>query len=389
MSTQESSVSLAGITWNHTRGLLPMLATAQRFSETHGVEINWQKRSLQKFADAPLPDLAARFDLLVIDHPSIGEATHHDLLLPLDEHLPSAFLEDQAANSVGGSHASYNYNGHQYALAIDAATPVAGWRADLLEQAGTELPHTWEDLLALARRGLVTVPAIPIDSLMNIFMLANALGVEPFTIPDEVIPSREAGVEALRMLRELVQLAAPSSLERNPIKTWQFLATSDKVAFCPFAYGYSNYSREGYAANRITTGGLVSFNGKPLHSTLGGAGIAISKHCKHPKQALAYAEFVASAHTQRTLYTFSGGQPGHRAAWQDEAVNTHTNNFFRNTLATLDDAWVRPRFPGFISFQDAASNLVHDYLVHGGSEASVLDAMDKALREHRIEGAYA
>jgi multiple sugar transport system substrate-binding protein len=278
-------IELSGITWNHTRGYLPMISTAQRFSELHPkVSIVWHKRSLQLFADAPLAGLAARFDLMVIDHPSIGEAAHHNLLLPLDEYLPAAFLDDQSTNSVGHSHSSYHYEGHQYALAIDAATPVAGWRPDLLARAGAQLPATWENLLALARRGLVTVPAIPIDSLMNLFMLANALDAEPFTSSDEVIAEPQ-GVQALQLLRELVQLSAPGPLDRNPIRTWQLLADSDIIAFCPFAYGYSNYSRSGYAANILQTGALISFNGRPLRSTLGGAGLAISRGCKHPEEA--------------------------------------------------------------------------------------------------------
>lgn len=374
---------LTGITWNHTRGYLPMVATAQRFSELHSdISITWQKRSLQQFADAPLADLAARFDLMVIDHPSIGEAAHRQLLLPLDQYLSADFLADQAANSVGQSHASYCYDGHQYALATDAATPVSGWRSDLMTKYGLEPPKTWDDLIALARRGFVTVPAIPIDSLMNLFMLANALDAEPFSASDEVLPAGQ-GVQALRMLRELVQLSVPGSLERNPIRTWQLLADSDKVAYCPFAYGYSNYSRPGYAANMITTGGLVTFESRPLRSTLGGAGLAISRNCKDPKAAFAYAQFVASPTTQKTLYTHSGGQPGHRAAWLDPSLNAATNDFFRNTLPTLDAAWVRPRFPGFIGFQDEASTLVHDYLVHGGSESAVLDKMNHAFHQTR------
>jgi len=372
-------IELTGITWNHTRGYLPMVATAQRFSELHpGVSISWQKRSLQQFADAPLADLAARFDLMVIDHPSIGEAAHLNLLLPLDEHLPANFLADQAANSVGQSHLSYNIGGHQYALATDAATPIAGWRPDLLAKFGVEPPATWHDVLALARRGFVTVPAIPIDSLMNLFMLANALDAETFTTAGEVI-ARPSGEEALRLLRELVWLSAPGSLDRNPIRTWQLLADSDEVAYCPFAYGYSNYSRPGYASKVLQTGGLVTLHGKPLRSTLGGAGLAISRNCKHPEQALAYAGFTASAEIQRTLYTHSGGQPGHRAAWLDTTLNVLTNGFFRSTLPTLDAAWVRPRFPGFIGFQDAASNLVHDYLMHGGDESEVLNRMNQVL----------
>ena len=168
-------------------------------------------------------------------------------------------------------------------------------------------------------------------------------------------------------------------LHLDSIRTWQLLADSDAVAYCPFAYGYSNYSRVGYAANTLRAGSLVSFNRKPLRSTLGGAGLAISRTCKHPEDALAYAEYVASPDTQKTLYAQSGGQPGHRAAWLDPTLNAATNNFFVNTLPTLDAAWVRPRFPGFIAFQDAASKLVHDYLIHGGAESQVLEQMTSAL----------
>ena len=378
----QTTIHLKGITWNHTRGFLPVVATAQRFSELHtNVSIEWEKRSLQQFADAPLKLLAERFDLMVIDHPSIGEAAHEGLLLKLDEHLPAQFLADQAANTVGRSHASYNYEGHQYALAIDAATPVAGWRADLLAKAGANLPATWEDLLALARKGLVTVPAIPIDSLMNLFMLANALGAEPFSTDNAL--DLERGAEALEKLRELVQLSAPGSLERNPIRTWQLLAESEAVAYCPFAYGYSNYSRVGYGANRIQVGPLVNFRGAPLRSTLGGAGIAVSASCKRPAEAVAYAQYTAGADVQRTTYTFAGGQPGHRAAWTDAATNGLTQNFFSATLSTLDAAWVRPRFPGFIAFQDRASELVHEFLRVGGSAAQTITRINQAAGEYK------
>ena len=90
-------IELKGITWNHTRGFLPMVATAQRYSELHpGINIHWEKRSLQHFADFPISQLAEKFDLLVLDHPSIGMAAENGLLLPLDTHLEKDFLADQA-----------------------------------------------------------------------------------------------------------------------------------------------------------------------------------------------------------------------------------------------------------------------------------------------------
>jgi multiple sugar transport system substrate-binding protein len=379
-------IELNGITWSHTRGLLPMLATAQHFEETHpGIAIHWQKRSLQAFADAPLADLAQRFDLMVIDHPSIGEAATHNLILPLDTLIPADYLAEQAANSVGQSHPSYHYNNQQWALAIDAATPISGWRSDLLP--ATDLPRTWSGLLDLTRTGRVAVPGLAIDSLMAFFMLANALHAEPFSHLEAVIvpQNQSAGEQALQMLRELLTFSTPGSLDRNPIRTWQLLSESDTVAYCPFAYGYTNYSRPGYASHPLTTGNLITLDdGTPLHSTLGGAGLAISASCKNPQVAADYAQFVASPQCQRTLYTFSGGQPGHRATWLDPEANRVTNNFFTNTLTTLDAAWVRPRWPGFIAFQDVASAIIHRYLSSRSiTEQSVLTDFNHALAQHK------
>ena len=375
-----SPIQLRGITWNHTRGYLPMVATAQRFSELHpGVTISWQARSLQAFADQPLADLARSFDLLVIDHPSIGLAVEADLLIALDRHLPADFLADQARNSVGGSHASYTWQSHQWSLAIDAATPVGGWRPDLLARANAEVPETWDQLLALAHRGLVAFPGLAIDSLMHLYMLALALGEEPFQQPGHFI-SEETGVESLSMLRTLVTACHPSCLARNPIATWEELANGDQVAYCPFAYGYSNYSRLGYAKHPLTVGGLVSLaNGARLRSTLGGAGLAVSRATAHLDPAIEYARFAASSAIQSTLYVDAGGQPGHRDAWIDDEVNRRSNRFFSSTLPTLDAAYVRPRFPGYLDFQDAAAPVVHRYLSTGGDAREVIQKLNCLL----------
>src|ERR1039458_178732 len=122
-------IELRGITWDHTRGYLPMVATAQRFSELNPrIGISWEKRALQRFADGQIEQLADHFDLLVIDRPFVGTAAECGCLLPLDEHLPESFLAEQTASSVGRSHESYFFGRHQWALAIDAAAPVSGWR---------------------------------------------------------------------------------------------------------------------------------------------------------------------------------------------------------------------------------------------------------------------
>src|SRR5579862_2039774 len=163
-------IALRGITWNHTRGYLPMVATAQRFSEVNPeIGITWEKRSLQQFADSRIEQLAERFDLLVIDHPFAGTAAASGCLVPFDDPLTEA-------SSVGRSYESYSFAGRQWALAIDAAAPVSGWRPDLFSAAGAQVPKTWPELLEIARRGLVIIPGAPIDSLMNFYMVCVAIG---------------------------------------------------------------------------------------------------------------------------------------------------------------------------------------------------------------------
>src|ERR1700754_4050673 len=108
------AVVLNGITWGHSRGITPLLAISQRYAELHpGVEIRWKKRTLQEFADYPIEKLTTEYDLLIIDHPWVGTAAATGCVLPLNEYLPAAYLEDQLLHTTGASHESYNYEGSQ------------------------------------------------------------------------------------------------------------------------------------------------------------------------------------------------------------------------------------------------------------------------------------
>ena len=353
-------VTLRGIAWNHTRGFTSVVATAQRFEELHpGVSITWEKRSLQAFADVSLARLAAEFDLIIMDHPHTALAATEGLLLPFEDWLPAEFLADQTANSVGGSHNSYRWHDQQWTLATDAATPVATWRPDLIAKYNLALPQTWEDVLDLARRGFVTVSAFPIDVLMHSYMFSTALGGEVFA--GDTLAPEEILTAALAEIRRLVELCDPACLGRNPIRTHEWMSQTEdaRAAYCPFAYGYSNYSRPRYAQHLLKAGGLVTFNSRRLRSTLGGAGTAVSSQTRHRRTAMDFAQFIASPAVQKGIYFQGGGQPGHRGAWLDDAVNVASANFFRDTLQTLDEALLRPQFPGYMAFQDAGTPVAH------------------------------
>ncbi|MEO6136568.1 MAG: extracellular solute-binding protein [Ginsengibacter sp.] len=374
-------IVLNGITWSHSRGITPLLAASQRFSELNPeIEINWKKRTLQEFADYPVEKLATKYDLLIIDHPWVGCAAATKCVLPLDEYFSKAYLKDQLDNSVGSSYSSYYYEGHLWALAIDAATPVASYRADLFEKDGQPIPETFQDVIALGKKGKLAVPSIPVDLLMHFYMFCLAYNGELFL--DKKVIDREIGFEVLHVMKELWSLVDKKMFNCNPIAIAELMTVTDDYWYCPFAFGYSNYSRSGFSKHQLTYTDLVVFdNGTPLISTLGGTGLAVSTFAKHQKWAIEFAQWVVSPDIQSTLYVQSGGQPGHRSAWINEEANRICNNFFINTLATLDGSYVRPRYNGYLYFQDHAGILLQEYLLQGGNPEKVLQEMNKLYQK--------
>ena len=142
-----TKIALKGMTWSHPRGYDPMVACSVFWEEKTGVEIVWDKRSLQDFESFPVEELARAYDLIVIDHPHVGQITAEGCLAPLD--VPGREAEATAleAASVGRSYESYRWDGRQWAFPIDAATQVQGWRPDLLPAA----PKRWREVVDLAR----------------------------------------------------------------------------------------------------------------------------------------------------------------------------------------------------------------------------------------------
>ena len=64
------SITLTGITWDHSRALPPLVAVSQRYEELNpGISIRWEKPSLHEFGHMPVDQLADRFDFVIIDHP--------------------------------------------------------------------------------------------------------------------------------------------------------------------------------------------------------------------------------------------------------------------------------------------------------------------------------
>jgi hypothetical protein len=78
-----SLTSYRGLTWDHPRGYRALEAAAQDIAPGQGLSILWDRHSLEGFEAAPIAELAEHYDLIVLDHPHVGEAVAQDCLLPM------------------------------------------------------------------------------------------------------------------------------------------------------------------------------------------------------------------------------------------------------------------------------------------------------------------
>ncbi len=380
-------IRLHGMAFDHPRNVGPLRASAREYGLRHPeVEVSWDARSLKDFEEYPVEKLTDRYDLIVIDHPFVGTGVEKGVLVPLDEYAPEEYLIDQRENSVGPSYASYSWQDHQWALAIDAAAQVSAYRPDLLDEMGFRVPRTLEEVLELAdalpsgtKMGL---PLNPTHSYCTFVSLcANLAGCCPWDEAGEA--ASYAAEEALAYLNKLAQAAHGACLELDPIQLLNMMTCSEEVVYSPFLFGYCSYALPGFAPHLVRFTNIPSSQEEPTGSILGGVGLAVSAHSEHRQAAVDYALSVASADFQKGLYFQNGGQPGYRKAWISPEVNERSSGFFRDTLRTLDLAYVRPRHPGYPAFQERAGELVHRFLRDGASGRETVDGLMRLYEKTR------
>ncbi len=363
-----------GMTWSHARGVDPLLVAAEDFRRIHpDVEITWDARSLADFELYPLEQLADKYDFIMIDHPHIGTAYAQNLLLPLDVVLPTEFIREQAENAVGPSHASYQWEGHQWAIAADAAAQFSAYRDDLMNDLKLNAPVTWQEVFDLAEKlpadRKIAIPFVPVHAYSSFFTMCSHYSKDRFWSEGKAL-KEEVGIQALKVIGTILSYADERSYDMDPITMLDVMAEDNSIIYSPLVYGYSVYSMEGYKDHIIKFNDMPSETGRPNGSMIGGVGLAISSRCDNPEVAAAFVMMTTSPEYQRTAFAANNGQPGHRKAWTDKLVNINTANFYKDTLKTMDYGSMRPRFNGYIEFQAEAGARIRKFMIDGREDYS-------------------
>ena len=365
-------ITLRGITWNHRRAIDPLLATLPHFQAEHpDIDIQWSSRLLHGFEFTPIDELARTFDLIVLDHPFAGHIAATGCLESLD-----SLMTDQLQSSfVGPSLESYVYGGRTWAMPIDAACQVAAVRLDLLRALDHDVPRTWESMFALGRdarrRGQwLAIGLKGVHALMSLFTLCANLGRPCGVTIDKPLLDIEAAKSALDALRRLLSYCPPDVLDWNSIALHEHMIGRDDLVYCPAVYCYATYAEEDIRRplRFLDLPGLITSTSRG--STIGGTGVGLSAHSRHPEAARTYIRYLGQSATQMA-FALNHGQPARRDAWDDSAIDERFGATYSSTLRTMESAWIRPRYPGYLSLQFHGGDLVERHL-RGQMPESVL-----------------
>jgi multiple sugar transport system substrate-binding protein len=374
--------TLKGLTWDHPRGYNALAAAAAQAAAS-GFDIHWDKQPLEGFESHPIEDLCSRYDLVVLDHPHIGEAVRAGCLQSLESVFGVDYVGQLGRNAIGPSLRSYRFAGEHWALPLDAASQVMARRADLVGSA----PSTWSDVLTLSQKeGRVALSLAGPHAILNFLSACAALGYAPAERdPEELVPDA-VGEEAFELLRELASRSPTSVRDKNPIDILAHMATNDDVALCPLVYGYVNYAAPAAGKCLAFSDAPRSHDGGRPGSTLGGTGIGLTRRCVRSPALLSHLQSLMSEDTQIRFIPAHDGQPSSRAAWLDEGVNQRWGGFYRDTFETLEQAYVRPRHDGYMAFQAAAAALLRAAFDERREATPVLRELQKLYSQNRQAG---
>ncbi|MBS0320049.1 MAG: hypothetical protein JSR18_05875 [Proteobacteria bacterium] len=373
------SVVLRGLNWGHRRATGPMDALAALARERWGVDVAWDTQSLAGFEHGLSAEVADRYDLVVYDHPFCGVVAAHGLMLPLDTLLPPLRDED----FIGASLGSYRWAGHLWALPVDGATQCALARPDRLH---APLPASWDEVLALGRTlrtrdqwlGLATLSPHGILVLLALCAnLGHPLATEPGAEPFD----RPTLNHAADLLKAVAAVARPDGARMNAIDLHAAMVADDDLVYTPAAYAYLTYG-EADQRRPLQFGGFPGPRGTVDGTVLGGTGLGITRSCRDVPAASRIVAALADEDAQREVVMRHHGQPAAARAWKGCADDALFQGAHAAIANTVERAWMRPRFAGYIGWQAEAGTLVERFLAGELGRDALVAALEVAWWRH-------
>lgn len=285
---------------------------------------------------------------------------------------------------------SASYGGTLYAIPWFTDAGVLYYRRDLLEEAGLEVPETWDEFRRAIDRaasgddmeGFVWQGAryegLVCNFLEYLWGVGGSLDPERLAgAPDEVRSEVETTLGLMRGL--IVSGRSPGSVLTYKEEDARRIFTEGQALFLRnWPYAWSMAQGEGSKVeDRVGIARLPHAPGETPYSTIGGWNVAVSSFSEHPEEAFEFLAFIAGERSLKLRAIEGGYLPTRKATYADSDVleaNPHFERFFDVFRYTKN----RPRSPHYPRASDIIQKNVHSAL---SGSVDIPDAADAIVSQ--------
>ncbi len=287
--------------------------------------------------------------------------------------------------------------GSLYGLPYGSETSVLGYRTDIFEKHGLEVPTTYDELLDLACRipelepdmGGLASRAASGQQASHAFLLHLApLGGRIFDDNWQPIVNNEAGVEAATALKTIVDCGIEGSLAFGPSEAAAAFAQGrygmflDSIAF---AAGFEDPANSTVVGN---VGWAPHPEGVRRGSQTGGFGIAIPQNAQNKEAAFLLAQWLTSKKGDLAV-ALAGGNPSRFSTYQNAELNEKYpySATFGEALEFADPDW-RPIIPTWGKINNDLGTTMNQVLTEDLDIQTAMDGIAERARETMDEAGY-
>ena len=286
--------------------------------------------------------------------------------------LPDDFLNRD--DFLEGPLASVTYEGKLYAVPWFTDAGVLYYRRDLLEEAGVEVPQTWDEFVSAcetvaAPRGMdgfvwqgARYEGLVCDFLEFLWGMGGRLDAEALTEDPSKVKRDIAST--LRMMRSLIDEGiSPESVLTYKEEDARRVFTEGHALFMRnWPYAWSMAQGDGSkVAGMVGTARLAHAPGETPYSAIGGWNVAVSAYTEHPDEALEFLRFITGEKSLKERAIAGAYLPTRKSTYADPdvlAANPHYEHFFEVFRFTRN----RPRSPEYPRASDLIQERVHGAL---------------------------
>ncbi|MEL6677271.1 MAG: extracellular solute-binding protein [Pseudomonadota bacterium] len=318
-----------------------------------------------------------------------------------DPNYDAGDLIDGYVQNIGVAGGKKGYlpgpTGSLFGIPFGSETSVLGYRKDIFEKHGLEVPETYDELLDIACKipelepgmGGMASRAASGHQASHAFLLHLApLGGRVFDDQWEPIVNNEAGVAAANALKTIIDCGVEGSETFGPAEAAASFAQGQSAMFLDsiaFAAGFEDESRSRVAGN---VGWALHPMGVRRGSQTGGFGIGIPKNAQNKEAAFLLMQWLTSKKGD-LMVAMAGGNPSRFSTYENAELNAKYpySATFGEALKYADPDW-RPIIPTWGKINADIGTSLSKVLTEGADIQETLDGVAERARAIMDEAGY-